>query len=60
MYGSLLILVNCVPDAWVVALVAIAATRERIRAARIIAVVRLIRQRYREKTAIVCAVLSFV
>jgi hypothetical protein len=46
------------PAAWEVALVAIVATRERIRAARMIAVVRLIRQRYREITAIVSTVLS--
>ena len=46
--------------AWEVALVAIVATRERIRAASMKAVVRLIRQRLREITAIVSAVLSLV
>ena len=44
--------------AWEVALVAIVATRERIRAASMKAVVRPIRQRLREITAIVSAVLS--
>jgi hypothetical protein len=43
--GSLLIWVNVSPEAWETTRVANVATRERIRAARMKAVVRLMRQR---------------